>query len=127
MKLDPRALKCRFLGYSSTQKGYKCYSPIIKRFFCFHGCNILWTSRLFSQTQLQGEISGNSNQDQFWDIALPAHIAHPATNIALPAPVFESTTSTAPVTSGNSSPRTTVVPFESDSAPNLPAASTLEL
>ncbi|RVW99822.1 hypothetical protein CK203_029162 [Vitis vinifera] len=79
------------------------------------------------QKGLQGEISGNSNQDQFWDIALPAHIAHPATNIALPAPVFESTTSTAPVTSGNSSPRTTVVPFESDSAPNLPAASTLEL
>ena len=27
-KLDPRALKCVFFSYSSTQKGYKCYDPI---------------------------------------------------------------------------------------------------
>ena len=26
-KLSPRALKCVFVGYSNTQKGYKCYYP----------------------------------------------------------------------------------------------------
>lgn len=26
-KLDPRALTCIFVGYSATQKGYKCYHP----------------------------------------------------------------------------------------------------
>ena len=30
-KLGPRAVKCVFLGYSSTQKGYKCYHPNSKK------------------------------------------------------------------------------------------------
>ena len=32
-KLDPKALKCVFLGYSSTQKGYKCYDPISHKLY----------------------------------------------------------------------------------------------
>ena len=32
-KLEPRALKCVFIGYSPTQKGYKCYHPPSRRFF----------------------------------------------------------------------------------------------
>jgi hypothetical protein len=32
-KLDPRAIKCIFVGYSPTQKGYRCWSPIERRFF----------------------------------------------------------------------------------------------
>ena len=34
-KLDPRAIKRAFLGYSHTQKGYKCYSPTLRhQFMC---------------------------------------------------------------------------------------------
>ena len=32
-KLDPRAIKCVFIGYSSTQKGYKCYHPPTREIF----------------------------------------------------------------------------------------------
>ena len=32
-KLDPRFIKCVFLGYSRTQKGYRCYSPTLWRRF----------------------------------------------------------------------------------------------
>ena len=30
-KLDHRSLKCIFLGYSTTQKGYKCYHPTSRK------------------------------------------------------------------------------------------------
>ena len=32
-KLDPRSIKFVFLGYSRTQKGYRCYSPTLRRRF----------------------------------------------------------------------------------------------
>ena len=32
-KLDHRAIKCIFIGYSSRQKGYKCWSPTDRRTF----------------------------------------------------------------------------------------------
>lgn len=30
-KLDPRTVKCVFLGYSQTKKGYKCYDAVSKK------------------------------------------------------------------------------------------------
>ena len=32
-KLDLRALKCVFVGYSTTKKGYKCYHPTTRKTF----------------------------------------------------------------------------------------------
>jgi hypothetical protein len=32
-KLDPRAHMCIFIGYSRTQKGYRCYSPSLRKHF----------------------------------------------------------------------------------------------
>ena len=33
VKLDPQAIKCIFVGYSSSQKGYTCWFPTERRLF----------------------------------------------------------------------------------------------
>lgn len=33
-KLDCKALKCVFTGYANNKKGYKCYHPAFRNFFC---------------------------------------------------------------------------------------------
>lgn len=40
-KLDPKSLKCVFLGYSWLQKGYKCFSPTLNR-YSLSRCYISW-------------------------------------------------------------------------------------
>ena len=32
-KLSPRSHKCFFLGFTRLQKGYKCFSPSVNRYF----------------------------------------------------------------------------------------------
>ena len=32
-KLDPKSLTCVFVGYSPTQKGYKCFHPPTRKYF----------------------------------------------------------------------------------------------
>ncbi|KAM1683995.1 hypothetical protein FF2_034893 [Malus domestica] len=56
-KLEPRAIRCVFLGYATTQKGYRCYHPSSKKMFItqdviFHENEMFFGS---SVSSLQGE------------------------------------------------------------------------
>ena len=57
VKLDPRALKCIFVGYSSTQKGYKCYHPPTRKLYVSAEVTFVENKPYFSTPYLQRELS----------------------------------------------------------------------
>ncbi|XP_073109504.1 uncharacterized protein [Elaeis guineensis] len=70
-KLDARALKCIFVGYSATQKGYKCWCPTERKMFIsidvifresepFYISSVSSSSPVISETGREGESSGGS-------------------------------------------------------------------
>ncbi|GAB2276334.1 hypothetical protein Dimus_039183 [Dionaea muscipula] len=59
-KLDPKSLRCIFLGYSRTQKGYRCYSPELGR-FCIYADVVFDEATPFSSSPLVGSPSESSS------------------------------------------------------------------
>ena len=64
-KLDPKSLKCIFIGYSPTQKGYKCYSPAQKRYYTSMDVKFFDTQFYYPKTYIQGE-NTNIQECNFW-------------------------------------------------------------
>ena len=56
-KLDARSCKCIFLGYSSVQKGYRCYSFEKRKYFVFKDVTFIENTFFFKQNPNQGEMS----------------------------------------------------------------------
>ncbi|KAM2621688.1 hypothetical protein TB2_026408 [Malus domestica] len=58
-KLDPRAIKCAFVGYSTSQKGYKCYDSKTRKVFVSRDVRFDETHFFFQKhdDEPQGELS----------------------------------------------------------------------
>ncbi|RDX81124.1 hypothetical protein CR513_38237, partial [Mucuna pruriens] len=54
-KLDPKAMKCVFIGYPSNKKGFKCYHPLSHRFFVSMDVTFHETQSFFGESYLQVE------------------------------------------------------------------------
>ncbi|KAK8921057.1 hypothetical protein KSP39_PZI020242 [Platanthera zijinensis] len=79
-KLDARSLRCVFVGYSSNTKGYRCYHPPTRRYYCTVGVTFREGESYFDPRQ--GEMT--STGDELIDSPLPIVAPHP---IPPPAPV----------------------------------------
>ena len=77
-KLDPRAIKCVFLGYSSTQKGYKCYNSSTIKFYISADVTFTENKPFFPKSSLKGEISMMENNpcESFEPLNLPHVSTH---------------------------------------------------
>ncbi|KAM1414454.1 hypothetical protein ACFX2I_006230 [Malus domestica] len=69
-KLEPRALRCMFVGYASNQKGYRCYHPPTTKLFvtvdvAFHENDMYFAHY---ESALQGE---NKTEVQTLDYTIP--------------------------------------------------------
>ena len=69
-KLDPRAVKCVFIGYSPTQKGYKCYHPPTRKTYVSTNVTFVERENYFSSPSLQGETLTMEDQDLFLSVPL---------------------------------------------------------
>ncbi|GAA0147741.1 transmembrane signal receptor [Lithospermum erythrorhizon] len=64
-KLDPKSVKCIFLGYSSHQKGYKCYSHVTQKMYNSMDVTFFEHQPYFPQSAIQRE---NLKEFQLWNI-----------------------------------------------------------
>lgn len=98
-KLDSRSIKCIFLGYSSNQSGYKCYSPITKKFYNSMDVTFFENQSFYPQTNIQGE-----SHVEYWFLSYPDQSNFPSIPSAPSIQPSDSSPSVLPVQSPNDIP-----------------------
>ena len=78
-KLDPKSLKCIFLGYSRVHKGYRCYCPTLRRYFVSIDVTFFETTSF----SLSSHITSQREDDDL----LVYTITSPAPPAPTPAPI----------------------------------------
>lgn len=112
-KLDPRTLRCVFLGYSPTQKGYKCYNPSSQKFYASKDVTFVESQSFFGPPQVGPQGKTRECGDQSSRDAIPNLGSAPTSSNELvdtnqsPRPT---STPISPTSSTISSPQPTLSP-----------------
>ena len=53
-KLEPRAVKCVFVGYGRNQKVYRCYDPLAQKVYTTMDCDFIETKFYYRHLRCQG-------------------------------------------------------------------------
>lgn len=101
-KLDPRTIKCIFLGYSSTQKGYKCYSPMPQKFYHSIYVTFFENQSYYPKLGIQGE-NPIPKEYILWDNTMSTSPISPNT-LPLTAPVHALDFLTVPAPESSNNP-----------------------
>ena len=67
-KLDPRAVKIAFLGYSPTKKGYKCHHSPIKKHYITMNVIFIENQQYFNNTYFHEENISRLEDRWDWDV-----------------------------------------------------------
>lgn len=84
-KLEPRAIRCMFVGYGPHQKGYRCYHPPTRHMFTTMDVHFHESSMYFSNNEFPRESSRMEIHNlDYNDITLPDVVHHDKMNNQAP-------------------------------------------
>ena len=64
-KLEPRAIRCMFIGYANQKKGYRCYDPLEKKTYVTRDVSFHETVKFYcDENPLQGESNEEVNSPE---------------------------------------------------------------
>ena len=87
-KVDPKSLKCIFVGYSNVKKGYRCYCPTLRRYFVSIDVTFFKTA-LFSLSSLVTTSQGEDDDLLVYTIASPTPLAPTPAPIHVKPPITQ--------------------------------------
>lgn len=83
-KLDPKSIKCIFLGYSPHQKGCRCYSPSTEKFYHTMDVNFFENQPYYPKLAIQGERIVAQEAFRPWEINTAQVTSVPSIFIEVP-------------------------------------------